>query len=89
MPGHVKLGKAGEPDPNPLPFLVISVEDKRKDQNKPYDPKKSYWCPDGKGGYQESILENDDGTKATVMCGHEVSSQYSAVGSVLMLLFIT
>merc|ERR1711883_10965 len=44
---------------------------KREDAMKPYDPKKSYWCPDGKHGYMESILESDDGTKAVVMCGHE------------------
>ena len=73
MPGHVKLGKAGEPDPDPLPYLVISIEEKRADMMRTYDPKKSYWAPDNKGGFCESMLENDDGTKATVMCGHEVS----------------
>jgi len=71
MPGHIKLGKPGEPDPDPVPYLVVSLETKRADMLKPYDPKKSYWCPDGKGGYMESILEADDGAKATVMCGHE------------------
>eukprot|EP00095_Tigriopus_kingsejongensis_P005897 maker-scaffold1366_size45417-snap-gene-0.6 protein:Tk05897 transcript:maker-scaffold1366_size45417-snap-gene-0.6-mRNA-1 annotation:"unnamed protein product" len=71
MPGHVKLGKSGEPDPDPLPYLLISMEAKRQDMLKPYDPKKSYWAPDGQGGYKESILESDDGTKATVMIGHE------------------
>ena len=40
---------------------------------KPYDPKKSVWCPDGKGGYCEGLLDNDDGAKSTVMCGHEVN----------------
>ena len=73
MPGHVKLGKAGEPDPDPCPYLVVTLEMKREDALKPYDPKKSYWCPDGKGNYMECILENDDGTKAVVMCGHEVN----------------
>ena len=72
MPGHVKLGKAGEPDPDPLPYLIVSLEQKRADANMPYDPKKSYWCPDGKGAYVGGILEADDGTKATIMCGHEV-----------------
>ena len=72
MPGHVKLGKAGEPDPDPCPFLVVTLEMKREDALKPYDPKKSYWCPDGKGGYAECLLESDDGTKGVVMCGHEV-----------------
>merc|ERR1711997_1115086 len=46
---------------------------KREDAMKPYDPKKSYWVPDGKAipGYMEGMLESDDGTKAVVMCGHE------------------
>ena len=75
MPGHVKLGKAGEPDPDPAPYLVLTMEMKRADANKPYDPKKSYWCPDGKHGFMECILESggEAGGKATVMCGHEVS----------------
>jgi hypothetical protein len=73
MPGHVKLGKPGEPDPDPSPYLVISMDMKRADMLKPYDPKKSVWCPDGKGGYCEGLLDNDDGAKSTVMCGHEVS----------------
>jgi hypothetical protein len=30
MPGHVKLGKSGEPDPDPAPYLVVSMEMKRK-----------------------------------------------------------
>ena len=72
MPGHVKLGKAGEPDPDPCPYLVVTLEMKREFALKVYDPKKSYWCPDGKGGYMEGILEDDDGTKAVMLCGHEV-----------------
>ena len=73
MPGHIKLGNPGEADPDPLPFLVVNTEDKRKDMLKTYDSKKSYWCPDGKGGFTECMLENDDGTKANVMIGHEVN----------------
>ena len=73
MPGHIKLGKAGEPDPDPMPYLVVSIDQKREDQNIAYDPKKSYWCPDGKGNFIKCLLEADDGVKATVMCGHEVS----------------
>ena len=72
MPGNVKLGAKGEPDPDPTPYLVVSLETKREDANRPYDPKKSYWCPDGKGGYMECILDADDGAKANVSCGHEV-----------------
>merc|ERR1711997_1436471 len=58
---------------------------KREDAMKPYDPKKSYWVPDGKAipGYMEGMLESDDGTKATVMCGHEKKTFKSAeVGQV-------
>ena len=71
MPGHVKLGKTGEPDPDPTPYLVVSMEMKREAMSKPYDSKKSFWCPDGAGGFSECMLESDDGKKATVMVGHE------------------
>ena len=74
MPGHVKLGKAGEPDPDPAPYLVVTMEMKRADMLKTYDAKKSYWCPDDKGGYTECMLESDEGGKAVVMCGHIVSN---------------
>ena len=79
MPGHVKLGKAGEPDPDPCPYLVLTPEMKREDANKPYDPKKSYWCPDGKHGFMQCMLESNEGGKATVMCGHEVSYKYRKI----------
>ena len=75
MPGHVK--KNAGPDEDPTPYLVISLEMKREDSMKPYDSKKSYWCPDGKGNYMECMLESNDGTKAVVTCGHEVNSSYS------------
>jgi len=75
MPGHVKLGKSGEPDPDPAPYLIVSLEMKREDSLKPYDPRKSYWAPDGQGGYKESTLVDGDiekeGAKCTVMIGHE------------------
>jgi len=71
MPGHVKLGKAGEPDPDPAPYLIVTLEMKREDMLKPYDPKKSVWVPTDDHGYREGLLESDDGTKAVVMCGHE------------------
>ncbi len=73
MPGHVKLGKSGEPDPDPMPYLIINMEMKRADMLMEYDPKKSYWAPDSKGGFMKSMLVEDDGNKATVMCGHEVN----------------
>merc|ERR1712226_1450366 len=71
MPGHIKKAKEGEVDPDPLPYLVLTLEMKRADAQIPYDPKKSYYCPDGKHGYMECMLESIEGDKATVMCGHE------------------
>ncbi len=79
MPGHVKLGKSNEPDPDPKPYLLVDMELKRADMLKPYDPKKSVWAPDGQGGFKEGLLDNDDGTKATVMLGHEVSMEQRCV----------
>ena len=72
MPGHVKLGAKGEADPDPTPYLVVSMEMKRDAMAKPYDSKKSVWCPDGAGGFSEGLMESDDGKKAVVMIGHEV-----------------
>ena len=76
MPGHVKLGKPGEPDPDPTEYLVVSMEMKREDSHKPYDSKKSVWAPNDKdGGFIEGLLQDGtlDGGKCTVMVGHEVS----------------
>ena len=70
MPGHVK--KTSGPDEDPTPYLAVSIDLKREHAMKVYDSKKSYWCPDNKGNFIESLLVNDDGEKATVMCGHEV-----------------
>ena len=72
MPGHIKKADPNEKDPDPLPYLVVTLEMKRADAQIPYDPKKSYYCPDGKHGYMECMLESIEGDKATVMCGHEV-----------------
>merc|ERR1739848_598312 len=67
MPGHVKLGKKGEPDPDPSEYLIVSMDMKREDRMKPYDSKKSFWVPDGQGGFMESILESNDGKVAKVI----------------------
>merc|ERR1712113_366126 len=71
MPGHIKKAKEGEVDPDPLPYLVVTMEMKRDAANIPYDPKKSYYYKDEKGNYAECMLESVDGGKATVMCGHK------------------
>ena len=72
MPGHIKKADPNEKDPDPLPYLVVTLEMKRADAQIPYDPKKSFYCPDGKHGFMECVLESLEGDKATVMCGHEV-----------------
>ena len=76
MPGNVKLGSSNEPDPDPAPFLYVTMDMKRADQLKPYDAKKSYWCPDESGGFVEGLLQSDDGKKATVLIGHEVIGEF-------------
>ena len=79
MPGHVKKAKEGEVDPDPLPYLVVTIEMKRADMLLPYDPKNLYYCPDGKHGFMECILESNEGGKATVMCGHEVKNNQNSI----------
>ncbi|EFN88457.1 Myosin heavy chain, muscle [Harpegnathos saltator] len=48
MPANPKT--EGE-DPDPTPYLFVSLEQKRIDQTKPYDAKKACWVPDEKDGY--------------------------------------
>ena len=86
MPGNIKLGTSNEPDRDPTPFLSVSNETKRTDMLKPYDPKKSYWVPDDDGGFVEGLLQSDDGKKATVMIGHEVTSQKTTFSYLLNLI---
>jgi len=38
-------------DADPTPYLFVSLEQRRIDQSKPYDSKKSCWVPDDKEGY--------------------------------------
>ena len=65
MPGHVK--KSTGPDPDPLPWLAVSEELKKKLLSKPYDAKKSCWVPDkATHGYSEGLIESTDGEKVTV-----------------------
>ena len=83
MPGHVKLVK-GAVDPDPTEYLLPSVDMKKEDQNKPYEPKQSVWVPDPKtGGYREGLLldgaeiasigaeDADLAAKLTIAVGHE------------------
>merc|ERR1712018_1129726 len=82
MPGHIKLVK-GAVDPDPTDFLWPTMDMKKEDQNKPYDPKKSVWIQDPKThGYKEGLLESgeistlgaegaDLSVKMTVAVAHE------------------
>jgi len=77
MPGHIKLVK-GAVDPDPTEFLLPSMDMKKADQAKPYDPKASVWISNPKdGGYREGILEvgninlEDPNEKCTVAVAHE------------------
>merc|ERR1712233_85258 len=82
MPGHIKLVK-GAVDPDPTDFLWPTMDMKKEDQAKPYDPKASVWIMDAKThGYKEGLLESGDistlgaegadlSAKMTVAVGHE------------------
>merc|ERR1712209_169118 len=82
MPGHIKLVK-GAVDPDPTDFLWPTMDMKKEDQAKPYDPKASVWIMDAKThGYKEGLLESGDITqlgmegadvnvKMTVAVAHE------------------
>merc|ERR1712045_675748 len=77
MPGHIKLVK-GAVDPDPTEFLLPSLDMKRADQQKPYDPKASVWIKDEKThGYKEGLLVTGDinlenpAEKVVVAVGHE------------------
>ena len=84
MPGHIKLTKTGQPDPDPSEFLLPSMEMKRDDQKKPYDSKRSVWIPDPKsGGYREGLLESGDiedpASKCVVAVAHEKFTHKAAL----------
>ena len=82
MPGHIKLVK-GAVDPDPTDFLWPTMDMKKEDQAKPYDPKASVWIMDAKThGYKEGLLESgnisdlgmegaDPNVKMTVAVAHE------------------
>ena len=78
MPGHVKTGGPKEADPDPSPFLMVSFEMKKEDSLKPYDPKKSVWVPDGEGGFDEALIDTQEGDKVNVKVGWEPKTFESA-----------
>lgn len=54
------------PDPDPTEFLFVSLEQKRIDQTKPYDAKKSCWVPDDREGFVVGEIKGSKGDLVTV-----------------------
>lgn len=52
--------------PDPTKYLFISLEQKRKDQSKPYDGKKMFWIPDDKECYLLGNIESEKGDMVTL-----------------------
>lgn len=63
MPRIVK--QEGE-DPDPTPYLYVSLEQKRIDQTKPYDAKKACWVPDEAEGYVQGEIQSTKGELVSV-----------------------
>lgn len=53
-------------DPDPTPYLFVSLEQKRIDQSKPYDGKKACWVPDDKEGFVQGEIKATKGDLVTV-----------------------
>lgn len=61
-------------DPDPTPYLFVSLEQKRIDQSKPYDGKKACWVPDEKEGFVQGEIKATKGDLVTVILpGGEVT----------------
>lgn len=56
-------------DPDPSQYLFVSLEQKRKDQSKPYDGKKMVWVPDEKECYILANVKEFKGDINVVDCG--------------------
>lgn len=53
-------------DPDPSEWLLITLEQKRIDQSKPYDAKKACWVPDEKEGFVLGEIKATKGELVTV-----------------------
>ncbi|XP_022251923.1 myosin heavy chain, muscle-like [Limulus polyphemus] len=62
------MAAAQAEDPDPTEYLFISLEQKRKDQTKPYDGKKMVWVPDEKDGFIIGNIVSTKGDQVTVDC---------------------
>nr|CAD7453412.1 unnamed protein product [Timema tahoe] len=61
-----KVVKQEGDDPDPTPYLFVSLEQKRIDQTKPYDAKKTCWVPDDKEGFVLGEIKATKGDLVTV-----------------------
>lgn len=61
-----KVEKYEGEDPDPTPYLYVSLEQKRIDQSKPYDGKKACWVPDEAEGYLLGEIKATKGDLVTV-----------------------
>ena len=66
MPGTKIVLNAGEPDPDPAPYLFVSDEIKKRIAEKPYDPKRSCYVPHPEEKFCEGMIEETTGTKVQV-----------------------
>ena len=68
------------PDPDPSPYLFVSLEMKRADQTKPYDAKKSTWIPCEKDSYQLGEITGTKGDLVIVRtAGGEVNNHFLSI----------
>lgn len=62
-------------DPDPSQYLIVSLEQKRKDQTKPYDGKKMVWVPDTDKCFLLGEIQSTKGDVCTVAVkGDEVKT---------------
>ncbi len=73
MPGTRIVLKSGEPDPDPAPYLFLSMEHKARNAAKAYDPKRSCWVPDPDDKFIEGIMQDTTGNKVKVQLNRDKS----------------
>lgn len=62
-----KVEKSTSEDPDPTPYLYVSLEQKRIDQTKPYDAKKACWVPDEAEGFVQGEIKGTKGDIVSVI----------------------
>lgn len=76
---------AAQEDPDPTPYLYVSLEMKRKDATKPYDGKKMVWVPDEKECY---LLGNIVSTKGDMVTVEVKGEEVWQLGTFIYTLFL-